>query len=157
VFRRVLSPRATPITPASHLEPWRLFPLQVQRPSPRYGRVGTRNGSFGACSGFTARCGPRICWLPFRELLSGRLDDLQLPRDRPPVATRLNRPTASAGLPPARTRRLSRRTVTEAVQAQLHYCYSCNKCVSLSHLFIDTFTTSTTPSGRRRVPNMAFP
>ena len=36
----------------------------------------------------------------------------QLPGDRPPVATRLNRPTASAGLPPARSRHLSRRTLT---------------------------------------------
>ena len=90
VLRRVLSLRAVPTTPASHPEPGGC-------PSPGYSglprvRVGSALATAlsGPAQGSLA-FGPQICWPSLRGLLSGRLDDLQLPEDRPPVATRLNR------------------------------------------------------------------
>ena len=90
VLRRVLSLRAVPTTPASHPEPGGC-------PGPGYSglprvRVGSALATAlsGPAQGSLA-FGPQICWPSFRGLLSGRLDVLQLPEDRPPVATRLNR------------------------------------------------------------------
>ncbi len=90
VLRRVLSPRAVPTTPASHPEPGGC-------PGPGYGglprvRVGSALATAlsGPAQGSLA-FGPQICWPSFRGLFSERLDVLQLPEDRPPVATRLNR------------------------------------------------------------------
>ena len=89
-MRRVLSLRAVPTTPASHPEPGGC-------PGPGYSglprvRVGSALATAlsGPAQGSLA-FGPQICWPSFRGLLSGRLDVLQLPEDRPPVATRLNR------------------------------------------------------------------
>jgi len=79
--------------------------LRIRRPSPRYGRVGSRDYSFGACSGFTRVAARRLAGPPTRAVVRVARRS-RLPKDRPPVATRLNRPTASAGLPPARTRHL---------------------------------------------------
>ncbi len=90
VLRRVLSLRAVPTTPASHPEPGGC-------PSPGYGglprvRVGSALATAlsGPAQGSLA-FGPQICWPSFRGLFSERLDVIQLPEDRPPVATRLNR------------------------------------------------------------------
>ena len=80
----------SPTTPASHPEPGGC-------PGPGYSglprvRVGSALATAlsGPAQGSLA-FGPQICWPSFRGLLSGRLDVLQLPEDRPPVATRLNR------------------------------------------------------------------
>ena len=90
VLRRVLSLRAVPTTPASHPEPGGC-------PGPGYSglprvRVGSALATAlsGPAQGSLA-FGPQTCRPSLRGLLSERLDDLQLPKDRPPVATRLNR------------------------------------------------------------------
>ncbi len=90
VLRRVLSLRAVPTTPASHPEPGGC-------PGPGYSglprvRVGSALATAlsGPAQGSLA-FGPQICWPSFRGLFSERLDVLQLPEDRPPVATRLYR------------------------------------------------------------------
>jgi hypothetical protein len=90
VLRRALSLRAVPTTPASHPEPGGC-------PGPGYSglprvKVGSALATSlsGPAQGSLA-FGPQTCWPSYRELLSGRLDDLQLPEDHPPVATRLYR------------------------------------------------------------------
>ena len=112
VLRRVLSLRAVPTTPASHPEPGGC-------PGPGYSglprvRVGSALATAlsGPAQGSLA-FGPQICWPSFRGLLSGRLDVLQLPEDRPPVATRLNRqlPRQDSHLQERAT--FARRTLTD--------------------------------------------
>jgi len=111
VLRRALSLRATPTTPASHSEARRLYGFRVQRPSPRYSRVGTRDCSFGACSGFTRVAARRFAGPPYESCCPGGLTT-PVTRKPPTRSYEAVPPTASAGLSPARTRHLSRRTIT---------------------------------------------
>jgi len=114
VLRRALSLRAVPTTPASHPEPGG-YPGPGYSGLPRV-KVGSALATSlsGPAQGSLA-FGPQTCWPSFRELLSGRLDDLQLPGDHPPVATRLYRqlPRQDSHLLDRAT--FARRTLTFAV------------------------------------------
>ena len=114
VLRRVLSLRAVPTTPASHPEPGGC-PGTGYSGLPRV-RVGSALATAlsGPAQGSLA-FGPQICWPSLRGLLSGRLDDLQLPEDRPPVATRLNRQLPRQDLHLQERATFARRTLSSGV------------------------------------------
>jgi hypothetical protein len=105
VLRRALSSRAVPTTPASHPEAQRFSFFQVRRPSPHYGRVGTRNYTFEACSGFTRVTAREFASPPFEDSCPG---GLTTPVTLRPSARSYEAapPIASTGLSPVRTRHL---------------------------------------------------